>query len=310
MKINTKLGRFYAATPETGRALQPSQWALANSPTYILYLWELGHLLPSLTTTLKRGRGLVASNKAVTGRGVQVRSEWLKLAKELELEGKGKEGHSIPKPLNVGTAVHYLAELRAKNPAKDFEALKTQVEWEIGRTIPYGSQMAFEGYCEALEEYFNLHSEPHEAEVKVVLPKWAGTADAVCENSVTDFKTGKTLELRQSLVQAAALAEALNRDEFRVAWLQQTGEVSTFGAKRGSEMWGLAQEVFALQLEGTQTFLSEALENSKPDFYEKAEVVERLLNGERLDYQHLKFEGDFIYRRPGSTLRSAQDGNN
>lgn len=71
--IRPKLGRFYAASEEAGELLASNSRALEASETAVLGLWEAKMVVPSLTTLIGLGRGLVMRNTAV-----RVRIKWRK----------------------------------------------------------------------------------------------------------------------------------------------------------------------------------------------------------------------------------------
>lgn len=291
--IRPKLGRFYASSEEAGELLANNARALEASETAVLGLWGAKMVVPSLTTLIGLGRGLVMRNTAVQGEDKVAQMEYLEAVKELQrFEQEEIPSESLKSAMQIGTAVHLLAELRhnfllqpdtktdhdnhKSNPTpiqlpENDESLWRQLESEAlaqeGKSIPWRSLHGFYAYSKALRGYFKDNPEVLEPEVRVLQERWCGTADGIGENALVDYKTGRRLALIQNFVQIIALAETTGKEVAELVWLRQNGSFKSVKVLKGSSLWEKTMRAFWTCLRATERVLEERLRLAQPESF-------------------------------------------
>lgn len=246
----TPFGRVYATQDIFAEALYKSEPALKECPAAAAKFVQIRAGVPSLTTTLGLSRATVMANDDLSPRAASIRDRYLEALYEIRaIKEFGEIGESLESAMTVGTHVHKIAELAAGKGANYLsEATETVLG---GANLPSTDLRAAMGYTTALRGYLESHGTDYTPEVRIMREEegWAGTADAVMEDSVVDWKTGKKLSLKQNLIQVIALADALGKTSARIVHLRQDGEFLTVDVDYTMSVWNLALRLFDIAVD-------------------------------------------------------------
>lgn len=275
--IRPRMGRFYATDDTAESIVSNNRVPLEASESAVLGLWEAGLVVPSLTTTIGLGRGLVMRNNAIQGQDKAQQVMYLEQIKELQrYEQENVPSESLKSAMQIGTAVHLIAELRNQTLLEEPEQAQDSAFWrsleaealrEEGRRIPWRSLSGFYRYSTALRQYFEENPEILSPEVRVMQDSWCGTADGIGGDVLVDYKTGRRLSLIANFVQIITLAEATGKSEAVLVWLRQNGTYKSVTIEKGTPIWNSALGAFKACLNATEGVLRTKLSETEPQYY-------------------------------------------